>query len=277
MLRSATHEQTFLRAPKYLAQMLCLALISAAAPSGPAQADTELTYSNSSSADAQMESLLIKDGQLRMNLSGGDWMLYRQGEAALIFVDTDKRQYTVMDQAMLDQVGGAIAQAKAELDAALAQMPPSQREQMRKIMESSMGQLSGGEQGLSFSLRETGQTQQINGVKCREVEALRGGQHFARSCLAKAADLNVSASDARVFSAWAEFTQGMMEKLAAQADGLIPFEAPNFGAFAQGLPIQNIDQDGERTELQSYRSDSLETSLFQIPSDYRRQSLDADF
>lgn len=277
MLRSAPHEQTFLRAPKYFAQALCIALISTATLTTPAQADTELTYSNSSSTDAQMESLLIKDGQLRMNLSGGDWMLYRQGEAALIFVDTDERQYTVMDQAMLDQVGGAIAQAKAELDAALAQMPPSQREQMRKIMESSMGQLTGGQQGLSFSIRETGQTQQINGVKCREVEALRGGQYFARSCLAKADDLNVSASDARVFGAWAEFTQGMMEKLAAQADGLIPFEAPNFGVFAQGLPVQNIDQDGERTELQSYRNDSLENSLFQIPSDYQRQSLDADF
>ncbi|GAB4200519.1 MAG: hypothetical protein Tsb002_36670 [Wenzhouxiangellaceae bacterium] len=253
--------------------ILTAALLAAA--SLTAQADTTLEFQGT--GDQNFDRLLISNGLLRMDTGDGNWLLFDSNAQHMTYVDDSDRSYMVMDQAMFDKLGNTIDKARAELDAALAQMPPAQREQMRAMMESTMKGMLGGGEKISVELRETGASREVAGVDCRMVETWQGNKRLNQVCLANAADLKVAAGDARVFSAWAEFTEDMVQQMADRAQGLVPFEAPSFAAFSDGLPVLVIDEDGDKVMLNAQHQEAIDASLFTIPDNYSRESIDVDF
>lgn len=245
--------------------------------SSAAQADALLEYRSVPADDNGMHRIMIKGGKLRMDMGSGDWLLFDQNQAVLNFIDADRKSYTVFDQEMVEKLGGTIDRAKAEMDKALAQMPAAQREQMRRMMESTMKQMMGGEEKMNIEIRHTGKDDQVSGIRCKITEAWRGNERITQMCLADAGDLDIAPRDAAVFAGWAEHTQETMQKLADHAQGMVPFEPPAISQIGDGLPVMTLDQNGHRSELSQHNNNGLDDDLFVIPANYERQSIDIDF
>ena len=238
------------------------------------QADVAIDYDSS---DQGMRRLAIHDGKLRVDTDDDSWLLFNSGEDAMYFIDDQEQSYTVFNQATIEKLGATMNRAKAELDAAMAELPPAQREQMRKMMGDAMSQMLGEKKSIEISVQETNRTDTVAGVQCRIVEAHRNGQRFHQVCLAAAKELGADRADSRVFGEWTEFTQTMMEAVAEQSQGLIPFEAPSFHSVGSGLPILSIDEDGQRQQMIKHSNQALDGSAFTIPSHYKEERIETDF
>lgn len=241
-----------------------------------AQADVMIDYDAQASSGG-MHRLAIKGQQLRVDADDDTWILFNSNEQAMYIVDDSDRSYIKFDEALIEKLGQTMNRAKAELDAALADLPPAQRKQMQEMMAGAMASMLGGKDSIKFSVEETSRTDSVEGIDCRIVMAFKNDQPFNEVCLAEASDLGASSADAKVFRKWTQFTQGMMEQMAEQSQGLIPLQAPSFYIEGLGLPILSKDEDGLRAQLKSYRNDDIAASLFTIPKNYSEDNIDVEF
>jgi hypothetical protein len=167
-----------------------------------------------------------------------------------------------------------LADARKQMQAAMANMPPERRAMMEKMMGQMGGAGAAGDQGPKRVLKKTGRTETVAGIKCTVWEASVGTNKVEELCAA--APGSVPGGDE------------MMKTMREVGEMLKAF-TQSFGAGSKmdndwrdmetinGVPVLTRDfSDGKvssETRLTAARKESVAAGQFEMPAGYTEKKI----
>lgn len=250
-------------------------LILAAAlalPAAAALADARIEYRATEGGGSSMQAMLIGHGKLRTDADAETSVILDPGTDTMIVLNHGEREYMRMGRAEMKQMAETVNQAMAQMEAALANVPPEMREQMKGMIG---GAIPGAGGEAMVSMADTGERDTVAGHDCRIYRTQLQGKTVNEACMGSTSVLSeLSAADRQTLERALAMTQSMVEQLAtgpmAQFVDMAPFKA--------GLvPLRVTDVEGGRrstSEFAGVDDAPLPADLFAIPSGYREQKLE---
>lgn len=196
--------------------------------------------------------------------SDDGYVIFEKGKDTFVMVNPAERTYMEVSQDFGKQVRSAIDTQMQEM---LAQMPPEQREMVKKQMQ---GMLGGGMdmEPPQMRVERTGKTDKVAGFNCAEARVSYGPMHEEMACIATMDELGLKKSDFEVLvSAIKSMTEmtGMKNKDKSAMD---------FDVMG-GVPIRTVDRrHGSDSELKALSRDKIDASSFSVPQGYRKVSVE---
>lgn len=249
-----------------------LIALALALPATPVLGDARINYRATEGGGASMQSLLIGHGRIRSDADAQTSVLFDAAGGHMTVIDHGQREYTRIGRAEMEQMGAALGQAMAQMEQALANVPPEMREQMRGMMGGALPGM-GGEP--MVQMENSGQRDRVAGHACTIYRTRMQGRVVNESCMSSADILaDLSAADRATLEAAMRMMQDILEQLAsgplAQFADMTPFR--------DGLvPLRVTELDGgtrRTSEFAGIDSSALPGDLFEVPAGYREKRLE---
>jgi hypothetical protein len=233
---------------------------------GAVRADLRIEYEGGGSAT--LSALAIGGGKIRVDNGSDSSVLFDPAAETIVFLDHRKRRFTRMGPQEMEAMQAAVRTAMAELEQAMADMPPEVRAQMQGMM----GGMLGGKPPVSAA--ESKEHDTVDGIACRyyRIEAL--GRLVAEICLARFEDLPWLAREEReTLHALKRMEERMMDVL--REGPLASLASSPFSL--EGFPLVQIDHSGGspvRSTLARVSHATQPSALFEVPAGYAEEKLD---
>lgn len=243
----------------------------------PSHADTTLRYDVGTGKDPNI--VMISGDKVRMESTtpqGKAVMIYDDRSKSFIALDSQKKNFVVMDRTSIQQQGQRMQamqqQMMAQMQERLKQMPEDQR----KEMEEKMAQMGIGgastkpPQPPSFSTKKSTRAETISGVTCVVYESYMGSEKIGDACIASAKTLKLSTADYKTLQGMFAFQRDMQKQFASAAGN--PASQNQMGMFdnVDGLPVKVTSHQGGGMTLVGISNQPLAPDIFKIPSDYKQ-------
>ncbi len=246
----------------------------------PASADLNVVYKGTESfgdkptpaearcSIAKGRAVMVQKGSMRAR------MVFLQKEGVLRVIDDSQRTYVDMDRAMMDDMSGMAASAKAQMDEGMAKLSPEQR----KMMESMMGQRLQQAAPVADKFVRSDETATIKGYPCTRVDVMRGPDKKAEYWGTLSKDFQMSADEKQTLTDMQAFMAGFVNSMTPLtgkgAGGVRGFQ---FDAAVAGYPIvTRCFTNGKKIldlTMDSFDRDAAPDSLFALPKGYTKQDL----
>ena len=211
------------------------------------------------------------------NESGG--MIYHGSRKEIIAIDHGKQEYFVITQEQIEMMAGQVEEAMKQMEAALAEMPPEQREFAKKMMESQMPvKQSGFSKG---TVSKTGETDTVAGYDCEYYEVLNGDIRTGDFCVTSWDDFPEGQEVAGAMQELGNFFASMREAF-SRAGGLDLMDSQQkMIAYMQelnGYPVRSRDYNAagdlvKETLLTGARNEEIGDEMFEPPPSYKKMDL----
>jgi len=238
----------------------CLCFAAAGLCFGPAAfADTRVTYQTNG---AEAASIAVKGDLVRWKMTDGTagqhTLLYDNKRREVSFVDVERKQIHVMNEATLAKLRGMRAEMQPMMEQMrqrLKTMPPEQRRMMEQQMPQLRGMKGGGADKITA---RRGKKTKIEGYPCQIIDMLLNGQPRHQMCVADRGDVGMSRGDYKTLRGMYEF----MDKM-AQASPMAP---QRFGSNFKGVPVRMKDhQTGKVQTVKAVSNARLSKDVFKLP------------
>lgn len=230
-----------------------------------AAGDTTLNYDDG----GHTTRLLIADGKVRFDdAREKNWMLFDGSRRTMILVDPEKRQFTEMDEAILESLHATVDAVMTRMETELARLPPEMQAQMRQMMGNS---LPGGGAARRVRLESTGRVDEAAGHRCDISRVMVDDRVESEVCLAPASELGLPAPDAAVVADWQSFARSLAEK----ASRFVSLDAAVFGDGGQLPVIYDHPGSGRRGVLTGVALGPVDAALLQVPDGYSENRMEA--
>ncbi|TQV72151.1 hypothetical protein FLL45_18190 [Aliikangiella marina] len=225
--------------------------------------------------------MMIDGGKMRVDTvdpaqDDSTQLIFDSQTKTMIMADVNQRMYNVMDQASLAQLKARMDAAKKQMEAQLANMPPEQREMMKKMMAGRMGMADDSAPKPTKNIVKTGKSASAAGYDCQIHEVYSGQKKLRELCVTpwgkikNGGEIKQSLEEMnRFFSAFLDSMKGMMP-----ADEESPFaEIEKLNGFPVIFKEFENGQLFETSTLQSISSKDLSADIFKAPKGFTKQSM----
>lgn len=239
-------------------------ILGTALISGAAMADTTLIYND---ANGQQHSkMYLTDGLAKVTNDSDvkTALIFNAKNNSFTILNHQDKSYMVFGEKEIAALGDIASTIDRVVEQQLAQMPESQREQMRGMIKS-MIEKQMPKQTAAPSYELSGTTKTYNGFECQEARSVLNGKEIGSFCVTDYSQLGV---DAEEYAGISEFMK-IAEKMAAQ---LGSEQGMNFESLGEKLPVF-YDSGDQKGFLSKVDNKDLDASVFQIPAGYTKQSL----
>jgi hypothetical protein len=220
-------------------------------------------------------------GRMRTERTGrdGDLEVVIFRNQAMYTIDSKSKSYRVIDKAAADRMGAQVANAKKQMEARMASMPPEQRKQVEEMM-AKMGK--GGAGGLmpgapkppQRTLQNSGRTETVAGIKCTIWEAFEDGKKAEELCAAPGGSVPGGDEVIKTFRDMSAMLSSFTESLGNRSAN----QPWNDMDKINGVPILTRDfEDGKASSemrLTVARKESVPGASFEVPAGYKEKKLD---
>lgn len=244
-----------------------LASLSLALASSAVMADATLVYVDET---GQRQHSYVAQGQLRVDASASQYMLFDLASETLQMVDVGKKSYTEMDGPSLRNLAEKLSGVQAQLETAMAGMEPEQRAQLEALG------IKMPSQPPSVSLRSSGRVQTVNDWRCREQQVLEADKVIGDFCLAEEGALGMSKADVATMLGVQRFAREISRSVGKSFAGARVMES---WKATDKVPVRMRFYDRGRQQvrtLESISSGTLDPALFRVPAGFTRESLPTD-
>ena len=199
---------------------------------------------------------------------------------AMYTLDSKSKSYRVIDKAAADQMGAQVANAKKQMEARMASMPPEQRKKMEEMM-AKMGKggagamLPGAPKPPPRTLKNSGRTETVAGVKCTIWEAFEGDRKEQELCAAPAGSVPGGDDVMKTFRDMSAMLSSFTESLGRDRTDNQPWHDMD---KINGVPIltREFDEGKASSEMRMTvaRKESVPGASFEVPAGYKEKKLD---
>jgi hypothetical protein len=197
----------------------------------------------------------------------------------LYTIDSKSKSYRVIDKATAEQMGAQVAAAKKKMEERMAAMPPEQRKRMEEMM-AKLGKGAGagmmpGAKPKQRSLKNSGRTETVAGIKCTIWEATEDGTKEQELCAAPAGSVPGGDEVIKTFRDISTMLSAITDKLGAGQASQQPWRDME---TINGVPILTRDfADGKATSemrLTVVRKESVAGSSFEVPAGFTEKKVE---
>jgi hypothetical protein len=217
----------------------------------------QVESTNVGTGETSKQEILLDAERLRVNIASKDsntsiMFLTDGGRNRMVMLDKGRNEYREMDQQTMNQMAQQMQGAMAQMQDAMKNMTPEQREMMEKMMKGKMGQMAGRGAPPARTVYTAKGGGSVNGFACTKYEGTRGAEKVTELCAAKPSDIKFSPSDFQVFEKMKEFMAGFQNAMANTPFGggggsLRDMVDPGF----EGFPVQQTLFRGGQPELKT--------------------------
>lgn len=261
----------------------CVAVLGLAAAAARADAEFELESRDLSSDTETAYRIATSESRVRMAVAdGGDDMfdlVYRPDEDDILIIDRAGRKVQQLTKQMLRAMQtmdggpgsrsvGASSQAQSQMSDALRGLPPEERVQLRKKLQS---QGSGSVKEFAPAARQTGRTAEIAGISCEIVEMVRRGQKVSELCLADPETIPGGAEMMTAMQDMSAFYEDFSETLPPGTPAELSVRlAPWNGQFPLRIRRFQNGRAVSETVITGANDEAVAAAMFEAPEDYAR-------
>jgi len=231
----------------------------------------------------------IEGDRMRSDTQGEDGMMATTmiflGETdEMYMIDHKKKTYLVMDRETIEALGKQMSEAMQQMEAALAQVPPGQREMMERMMKGKMGADPDYKPPSPPVVRSLGESGSVNGIACEWKEVTRDDVLSEKACVCDQGEIAGGEEMVAIAHEMKDFAAGLSE-LANSASSFKMFGGETMAelgmkmtADLEGFSLISEDFDGEgelmrRSTFQSADDVFVPAEEFTAPSGYKRQTM----
>jgi len=229
-----------------------VALFAAAPMFAGVRIQTENT--NLATKKVTTDVIFLDANRLRIDSGDGKSVMFLTdgGRNRMVMLDKAKNQYQEIDEETMKQMAQQMSGMMAQMQAAMKNMPPEQREMMEKMMKGKMPQAAAAAPKTVYTSKGSGS---VNGFSCTKYEGDLSGVKESEVCAALPAQIKLTAADMQIFEKMRQFPSSLLSSL---ANSPVKINVPSGYGFEQGyegFPIQKTDFDNgqatRRSELKS--------------------------
>jgi hypothetical protein len=199
-------------------------------------------------------------------MGGKTVVLFDSTTQVLRIIDDTAKTYNEMTKADVDGMGGQMAGATAQMQGALANLPPEQRAQVEAMMKARGGGVPGAAPART-EYTKVG-TDKVGKWTCDKYEGFRNGEKTSEVCTVDPKILGITAADLEITRQLAEFFSKMVPQ---NSDAMFRIGSGADKMFA-GVPVRTTTF-GDRPmviEVTEVGRKSFSDSTFVVPSDYQK-------
>jgi hypothetical protein len=236
--------------------MKAYTLIAVALASVPLHAGVRILMESTDLATNKVsnQEMLIDSTRLRVNVDANTSVLFLTdgGRNRMVMLDKQKNEYREIDQQTMDQMGQQMQGAMAQMNEAMKNMPPQQREMMEKMMKGKMPQMGAAAAPTTYAAKGKST---VNGFGCTQYEGTRSGEKVAELCASQTAALKFASADSQIFEKMREFMAGF-QKAMANSPFMANMSSTSFtDPGYEGFPVLRINfRGGQATNKQELKS-----------------------
>lgn len=221
-----------------------------------------------------------QSGEIVISADGDKVRMDQQSEAVsviflggeILILDHNEQVYIVMDDAMINQVTGAMR----EMEAQLAAMPPEQRAMIEQMMQGQM-------QGMTPGSGEKPPTPRIESLgsgswgdySCRKYAMYEGNAKVADFCAAPFDDIQGGEQVTQALLGMMDYMQQIVDAMPPAMGAMIADNPLDYITDIDGFPVHSQTYEAgkliEEMALESVAEADLAADLFVAPANYRKQ------
>lgn len=240
-------------------------------PPSSSRADTTLKFR--ATGDGAPTSIQVTRSKVRMESGGAQqgYMVFDRDTSSMIAVDTQNRQYFIVDQQTLVQLSSALSALPTgmlkQMQNQLKHLPPEQRAMAERQMKKMMG---GKTPAKKLRLVDSRKTARVAGVKCAVHRLQRAGKNEGTMCLASPSSLGISAAEQKSLAAMFDFFTSM-----ARGGGMMQNTMEDFliESLKDRVPIRVSKGGKVDSELVSVNHDRISAARLQPPKGYKKSKM----
>ena len=203
----------------------------------------------------------------------------------MYMIDHKEKTYMVMDRERIEALGKQLGEAMQQMEEALAQVPPAQREMMERMMKGKMP-------GQNYEppsppvVTDLGESGSVNDVACQWKKVTRDDVLSEKACVCDQSAIAGGEEMVALAHEMRDFAEGLM-RIANSASNFKMLGGGTMGDFAAGtvadlggFSLISESYDGEeklikRSTFESADEVSIPNEEFTPPSGYKRQDLES--
>jgi uncharacterized protein DUF4412 len=223
----------------------------------------------------QVNKMWFDGGRMRTENGGsGEGSVAIFKDKAMYVLDPKTKSYRKIDKATVDQMATKLADARKQMQAAMANMPPERRAMMEKMMGQMGGAGGAAAEGPKRTLKNTGRTETVAGIKCTVWEASVGGEKSAELCAAPPGSVAGGDEMMRTLREVGEMLKGFTQSFGAGSKMDNDWRDME---TIKGVPILTRDFSGGKvtseTRLVVARKESIPAGQFDMPAGYTEKKI----
>jgi hypothetical protein len=261
--------------------ILALSLLVATAANAATRYTSTIEFPDQTRTETA--TMLVDSGRLRIDTRAGGEMtvIFDSDTQAMTLVDHAARTYMVLDRATVEELAGQLSQAMKQMEQALEAMPEAQRQQMRRMMEQQLGQLSGGEPLAVPEVSDLGSTGTVGGLSCSWKAIRRAGALESKVCVGDWRDMPGGDEMLAVQNEMRAFAGSLQEAFTSGGPSILSqaFRQDAFEAvtLVGGFPLISERYQGttmtERTTFTGSDDVAVSDADFAPPAGFKMQSM----
>jgi len=213
--------------------------------------------------------MYVHAGQVRIDQSDdrSGYTLYDSRTGTLTMVMPQRHQYIRLTR---ESANRARAQMQQQMQAQLANVPPGQRDMVRKMLEKQ--RTTAATAAVPPKVSDTGRNDTVSGVRCRLYRVEPHGGSPREICMAGRAALGISRDDLHAIRSMASEGQEIARRLGGETSKDLTFDP----AQMPGFPVLERPAGSAATgtsRLQTVEHGGLDPGMFRIPGGYTERSL----
>lgn len=246
----------------------------------------EMDHVNKSAEERNKSKAAVQGNKLKMDFYEGgnkleNSMIYRGDKDLMIMVDHGDKSYMIMDKKTMNKLSEKLSSAMAQMEEAMKNVPPEQREMMRKMMKDKMPGM-GNTRYVEPVLKKSG-SGTVNGYKCTKYDVYKGDRKVRQHCITDWSNIKGGEEISSVMLEMSEFTDDMTKTFAnssGPSGSSMQFERNVFNQLKEmnGFPVRTTEYDNGSVESESVfnssKTTSVDASVFEAPSGYKRQNIE---
>lgn len=203
-------------------------------------------------------------------------MIFKGDSDVMIFVDHREKKYFSMNKNDIQKFSNQMSQAMAQLDEALKDMPPEQREQMKNMMKDKLPGM-GNSDYVEPVIKKSG-SDTVKGYSCTNYDIYKGSKLYRKSCVTNWGNIEGGDQIAAAMISMTDFMEEMTKSFSNNSQ--VKFEKNVFHQLKEmnGFPVKTVDygdSDNIISEsiFESSRIVDAPKSEFKPPSGYRKEAI----
>ena len=245
--------------------------------SRPAVATTRIHIDVREAGGASRAQILTSGGRVRLTISSAprQEILFSATDETLVFIRHDRKEFTRLKVAYLEQAVGQVGGIAQQLQNQLESLPPEKREQLGAMLEGlGLGGLTKAPTQPARLIR-TGQKAQAAAIHCEWWQLKHGDTQLSRMCLAGNSALKIDTNDYRALRALLVYVEHLNRTAGTVLAALGVVLPSVVTAGIDGLPIL-LEDHTLALSATILAVDRLDVPLqLRAPPGYRETSLPA--